>query len=63
MKPKNELIVEKLEKADEILARVMLRYVKDPEWYLREINKGLSRLKSIVTDVELLLNSENEKQR
>ena len=60
---KNEIVIQKLEKADEILSKVMSLYVKDAEWNKREINKGLVRIKSIVTDVAVLLESENEKQR
>lgn len=60
---KNEIVIQKLEKADEILSKVMSLYLKDAEWNKRDINKGLVRIKSIVTDVAVLLESENEKQR
>lgn len=59
----NAIVIQKLEKADEILSKVMSLYVKDAEWNKRDINKGLLRIKSIVNDVHVLLNSENEKQR
>lgn len=59
----NEQFEQKLEMADEILARLMHNYVWHLETRKEIMQRDFARLKSLIAEAELLLNTEKEKQQ
>lgn len=54
-----KIIIQKLERADEILARMMHNVVRSEyDDYNRQLKKDAARLKSLSTEVELLIDPE-----
>ena len=58
-----EAITEHLEKSKEILDSMVFSSKHDAEFPIEVDKKDIAKLKSLIIRIELLLNSENEKQQ